>query len=407
MPQPKTVIKKTAAVLLTAFLLLNAGCWDRQEIENLALTLAVGVDYLPEEDQILYTSLIARPGMLAGGADGGRGQFFMGPVWITRSAGKTVFEASRNEITLSPRGFFESHILALVVGEELARRGIGELIDFIVRQRQHRLIGPLLIVRGKAGEVMRAEPELEANIAQEIKGILRTQKSLSTTPFINLKDFSITLNQPGSDAFAPVIEVREIIPAPDEELAAGGGEEDRVKKYVAVQGTAVFCRDKLAGYLNVPETKGLLWVHGEIARTVLIPIQSDGGQVSVYITRSSSSLEPEFKDDKLKMRIQIEPEGNIAAANIKQDIADPKVIEELEKALANHIKQEIMMAIAKSREFKSDFLHFGAAFRRKDPKKWKKVEENWREILPEVEVEVRVIAEIRLTGLMSTSLIGE
>ena len=408
MLKQKGVINNTAVVLLFICLLLNSGCWDRREVDRLSLTLAVGIDYWPEEDQIVYSSLFARPGQVAGGLDGGGGQLFMGPIWVNQATGKTIFEASRNLVNKSPRSLFESHILAMVVGEDLARRGTGELVDFIVREREHRLIHPILIVRGKAEEVIKAEPELENSIAQEIRGILTSQRDLSTAPIIALSDFLVPLNQPGADAFAPVIEVQEKTPTPDEEFTGGGdGGEDRVKKIIAVQGTAVFSGDKLAGYLNVPETKGLLWVRGEVARTNLIPRQSDGGQVTVYIIRSGSKLEPEFTEDGLKIRIQVETEGDIAAANIKQDIADPQVIEELEKTLANLIKQEILMAVAKSKEFKSDFLALGASSRRKDPKKWKEIEDNWREMLPEVEVEVRIIAEIRRTGLISTPLIQE
>ena len=406
MLKQKGIINKTAVVLLFICLFLNAGCWDRREVDKLALTLGVGIDYCPKEDQIVFTSLIVRPGQLAEGLDGGGGQLFMGPVWVAQATGKTVFEASRNVVNKSPRGLFESHIVAMVVGEELARRGTGELVDFIVREREHRLIHPILIARGKAEEVIKAEPQLENSIAQEIRGILTSQRDLSTAPIITLSDFLVPLNQPGADTFAPVIEVREKTPAPDSEFFVYG-EEERVKKFIAVQGTAVFSGDKLAGYLDVPETKGLLWVQGEVIRANLIPRQSDGGQVTVYIIRSGSKLEPEFTEDGLKMQIQIETEGDIAAANIKQDIADPQVIEELEKTLANLIKQEILMAVAKSKEFKSDFLAFGAAFRRKDPKKWKEIEANWRDMLPEVEVEIRVIAEIRRTGLISTPIIQE
>ncbi|MDO9574835.1 MAG: Ger(x)C family spore germination protein [Candidatus Contubernalis sp.] len=402
----RKTLKKTAVGILILFLLFTLGCWDRQEIDKLSLAMIMGIDYCSEINQVVYTSLITRPGHSGGGTEGGVGQLFMGPVWVAQSTGNTIFEASRNITTKNPRRLFESHLQAIVVGEELAHRGIGELIDFIIREREHRLIHPLLVTKGKAGEVIRAEPQLENILAQEINGLFGNQQELSTAPPMDLKDFLITLNQPGADAFAPVIEVREKNPAPDEEFA-GSGEEDKVKKFIAVQGTAVFSEDKLAGYLNVPETKGLLWVRGEVVRANLIPRQSDGGQVTVYITRSGSKLEPEFTGDGLKMRIQVETEGDIAAANIKQDIADPKVIEELEKTLANQIKQEILMAAAKSKEFKSDFFAFGAAFRRKDPKKWKEIEENWREVLPEVEVEVRVIAEIRRTGLISTPIIQE
>lgn len=402
----KEALNKAAAGLLILFVLLSTGCWDRREVDTLALILGAGVDYLPEEDQIIYTTLTARPGQLAGIQDGGGGQFFMGPIWVSQSTGKTIFEASRNLSTRTPRHIFESHIVAIIVGEELARRGMGELVDFMIRDREHRIIHPIFIVRGSAGEVIKAEPEIESNIAQEVIAILESQNDLSTTPFMSLKDFLVPLSRPGSDAFAPVIELRERTPTPDEEFLTGAP-EDRVKKYLAVQGTAVFSEDKLAGYLDVPETKGLLWVRGEVVRTNLIPRQPDEGQVTVYITRSNSKLEPEFVDDKLKIKIQVEAEGDIASSTIKQDIADSQVIEELEKTLANNIKQEILLAVNKSKELQSDFLCFGAALRRKDFRRWKNIEADWRKKLPEVEVEIRAMVEIRRTGIISTPAIRE
>jgi len=397
---PKMII----IVIVAVSLLLSVSCWDSREIDDLALILGIAVDYIPEEEKVMYSTLVVRPGQV-GGVQEGSGQFFMGPVWISESSGKTLFEASRNLSSRSPRFIFESHIQAIVVGEEIARRGIAEVVDYVTREREQRLLPPFLIAKGRAVEVFRAEPELENNIAQEIRGILNSQLDLSTTPVINVKNFILPLNQPGIDAVAPVIQVSEVPTFPDEELPVGY--EPESKKTISIEGTAVFSRNQLAGFLDVPETKGMLWVRGDVTQTTMIPRLPDEGEVTVYIIRSGSSMEPEFIDNKLKISIQIETEGDIFISTIRQDISDPEVIEELEKTLANHIKQEILAAAAKSKEYQSDFLGFGAAFRRKDPEKWKEFEKSWREMLQEVEVEVRVLAEIRRTGLISTPILVE
>jgi hypothetical protein len=45
--------KKTISLLLISLLLLTAaGCWDREELEELAYVLAIGIDYLPVEKKL-------------------------------------------------------------------------------------------------------------------------------------------------------------------------------------------------------------------------------------------------------------------------------------------------------------------------------------------------------------------
>ncbi len=406
MCQIKKIIKNILTGAIIVFLLLNVGCWDLNEVEDITLMIATGFDFQPEEELISYTSHLIRPAGLAGEEEGG-GVPGVGPVWISTSTGKNIFEASLNLAARSSRVLFEAHSRISVVGEELARQRVNELVDFLIRRREQRLNSWMLVAReGTAAEVLQAEPELEDTVSQEIEGIIDNQQRLSTAPRVQVREFVSSLIQPGKDSFAPVLEVREEIQPPEEDFLAAQP-EGKTKKYIVVQGTAVFSGDKLAGYLTVPETKGLLWVQGEVGRAVIIPEKPDGGQVTVFISRARSSLEPKFKEDKLKIKIEIETEGDIGSSNIREDISDPLVIEKLESKLANNIKQEVLLAFDKSQEYQSDFLHLGAAFRREDPQKWAEVKENWRQNLSEVEVEVRVITELRRTGLTTDPVIRE
>ncbi|RQD76839.1 MAG: Ger(x)C family spore germination protein [Candidatus Syntrophonatronum acetioxidans] len=392
-------------IVLFLFLCFNLGCWDRQEIDKLQLTKAIGIDYCPLEEEITYTSQVTRPGQIAAGEEGEESPI-LGPVWIPQGKGQSIFEASRNIANRSPREIFESHIQVMVIGEEMARKGISEVADFMLREREHRLINWVLVTRKEAGEILRAQTELEDSLSEEIMGIMESQLLLSTAPRVNGRNFLIPLSLPGADTLAPLVEIQEKMPTPDEEIM-GESSPEKKKKYLVIQGTGVFREDKLAGYLNIPETKGLLWVKGEISRAVIIPKAPDGGQVTVYITRSKSQIEPEIKKNNIKFYIEVKTEGDIASSNIKGNISDPQVIEELEKKLANNIKQEILQAVDKSREYQSDFLHLGATLRRQEPDEWQTVKEYWRKELTEVEVEVRVIAEIRRGGLISEPLISQ
>jgi len=398
------LVRSLLAFLVILLFISNTGCWDLREMEELNLELSAGFDYDEEEELITYTALTGRPSGMLGGEEAVPG---ISPVTINHNTGKTLFEASRNFAARSPRRIFQAHIRNFIIGEEMAKNRITELADFIIREREHRMTPWIFVTGVTAGEILRAESEGEPTLAEEIDGIMETLLPLSTSPRITVKDFLISFNKPGEDAFAPVIKIREEEEPPEEDLFTDDPEGE-TKRFIIIEGTAVFSRDKLAGYLTVPETKGLLWTRGEVIRANIIPVPPDGGQVSVQIIRGGAELNPEFKDDKLKIEVQVETEGDITASNIKKDITDTKVIRELEMSLANMIKQEVLLSVAKSQEYNSDFLSFGAAFRRENPDRWAEIKEDWREKhLSQVEVEVRVKAKLRRKGMISESLMVE
>ncbi len=117
---------------------------------------------------------------------------------------------------------------------------------------------PWIFVTGvTAGEILRAESEGEPTLAEEIEGIMETQLLLSTSPRITVKDFLISFNKPGEDTFAPVIKIREEEEPPEEDLFTDISEGEP-KRFIVIEGAAVFSRGKLAGYLTVPENKSIV-----------------------------------------------------------------------------------------------------------------------------------------------------
>ncbi len=74
----------------------------------------------------------------------------------------------------------------------------------------------------------------------------------------------------------------------------------------------------------------------------------------------------------------------------------------LEKEKEKAITREVMAAVRKSKELRSDFLALGDKLYREYPDVWEKVKHNWRdEWLPKVEVRVSVTSKIRRSGATS------
>ncbi|MGW9606179.1 Ger(x)C family spore germination C-terminal domain-containing protein, partial [Heyndrickxia sporothermodurans] len=82
------------------------------------------------------------------------------------------------------------------------------------------------------------------------------------------------------------------------------------------------------------------------------------------------------------------------------DLTDPKILQQLEKNIAKKIKKEMLHAVKIIQKEKTDIFGFGEIFYRKSPDLWKKVDQDWNEIVfPELTVNVKVDVFIRRTGL--------
>lgn len=123
------VVKRLLAPLLT--LLLLSGCWERKEVNDIAIVTATGVDLLDDES-IRVTVLLAVPRLIGttSAQGGGESKLESSAGWIVSEQGKTVMDAFTGLQDKLPRKLFLSHNRTIVVGEKLARNGIFPLLDF-------------------------------------------------------------------------------------------------------------------------------------------------------------------------------------------------------------------------------------------------------------------------------------
>jgi spore germination protein KC len=190
----------------------------------------------------------------------------------------------------------------------------------------------------------------------------------------------------------------------------GGGEENTSgteKKQLRLNGTGLFHKDKLVGYMTDEETRGMLWVLGEVrGGAVVIPCpDQEKGNVVFGIKATKSQFTPSFDRKKLKLHIEIEEEGTISEVNCpKLDTSKPETIKKLEKLKSKDIEDRILQSIHKAQKLKSDIFGFGDEFHREDPKKWKEYEKDWGQHFSEVEVTVHVTCKIRRVGMISKPL---
>lgn len=378
-------MKRRAAALSLALLALVAGCWNRREIETLGFTLATGIDWDEARGEYELTEQIARPAALTKEAPGGRRQETA--YWVFAARGRTIFAAARNITTGAPRKVWRGHTQILVVGEAAARRGVLPVLDFFARDGETRRLFWVLVTPGRAREILSHEPRSAPVGAQGLLEMLRARGATSTSGAVRLHDFLIALSNPVA-ASTGVVRLAD--------RAAAGPSSDYF-----LEGTAVFRRDKLAGYLDGTETRGMLWVQGKVKSGILsVPCPGAPAEaVGLEIIHASAGIRPRWEDGRLVVTVSIREEGNLGDKLCARSFVQPEDADELQRAQEAAIRAEVLAALRRARELGADIFGFGLKVQRELPAVWQELEPDWERLFPTLPVRVEVEAKVRRQGL--------
>jgi len=382
-------MKRKYFILLMILTLALAGCWNRRELDTLSIVSAIAIDKSEEEGKLSVAFQIIQPSRIKGSSPtGGTEAEGTKGVWVLTSTGHTIFDAARNATAQSDRRLFFPQNKVIVIGEELAREGIAPLLDFFHRDPEPRRMSWLLIAKGNAHDIISAKHEQENIPARAIDSIIKSSSATSMAVKVNLNDFLKNLTSPASDPIACRIEMIQ--------------DHQSKNQGIRFTGAAVFKKDKLVGFLDQYETRGLNWILGKVVSGITLiksPI-NESKYLAIEIIRATSRIIPEIQDGKVKITVEVTEEGNLAEQFSDVDLSNTEMFKELEKRKAQVIKSEIQSVLKKGlQEWRVDIFGFGKAVHRRYPKEWKTLQAKWRDMLPEIDVEVKVDAIVRDSGI--------
>ncbi|MDD4570144.1 MAG: Ger(x)C family spore germination protein [Tepidanaerobacteraceae bacterium] len=381
-------MRKGLLILLTAIVSLTVvGCWNRRELDTLAIVTAVGIDKSKEDGKITTTMQIMKPSEIKSASSGSGGSK---GVWVVTSTGYTVFDSVRNATMQSDRKLFFAQNRAIVIGEEIAREGVTPLLDLFDRDPEPRRLTWLLVAKGKAGDVIHAEHEQENIPSKAIESLIKSSDVTSMAVTVNLNDFLKNLSTHSTNAVAGRIDI----------INEEDGENKKIK--MRVTGASVFKGDKLVGFFDRSETRGLNWINGKVKSGIIVvksPIQ-ETKNVALEIIRASSKITPEIQDGQIGITVEIKEEGNLGEQMSSLELTNTEMFRVLEQRKAQVIKNEIESVFKKAqKEWGTDIFGFGEAVHRKYPKEWKELKEQWGDVFPEIDVQIKVDAKLRAPGL--------
>ncbi|MEW9672529.1 Ger(x)C family spore germination protein [Ammoniphilus sp. 3BR4] len=388
-----------ASVLGFAMLLL-AGCWSRRELNELAIAVAMGIDKVENEYQI--TVQVVEPSQVASGKGGGDGR---SPVTTYQANGKTEIEAIRKMTMISPRRIYTSHLRMLVIGEEVAKAGIKNTLDFLSRGQEFRTDFNVVVTKGtRASQILKILTPTEKIPANKMFSSLNQSEIIwgptSATTLIEL------LSDIVKQGKQPVLTGIQVIGN-----AQQGESQDNISSpspptQIGYRGYAVFRNNKLVGWLNEKESNGYNFVVNNIKSSIVNTPCPQEGHLAFEIIHSSTELNSFLRNKKPSIKIEIRTEGNISEVNCSNlNITKTEVLEELENNLEQEIKKDIEHVINISqKKMKSDIFGFGEVIHRSHLSYWEQVRDDWEKIFANLPVDINVDLKIRRIGTVSNPL---
>lgn len=380
--------KHLLLIIIITIFLATIGCWDRRELNQLAIATCIGIDQAedPNKEQITVEVILPQNVPTPGGGGG------QGPAsYNFQAQGATTFDAARKLTLESEEKIYFAHNPVLIYGEKLAKEGIISSFDFFIRDPEHRRTVWILVAEDKAQNIINIPSILEPIRGLYINKLVEETASNSLVATSNIQDFLERLMSPTTSPYCTLIKEK--------------GEEK--EKTVELTGTAIFKKDKMVGKFDYKESRGLLWILGEIKSGIInIPYEKD--QVALEIISSTSKIIPSIVDNTLKITIKVNEEGNLGQQQSLVNLTTPVIWKSLEMKKAESIKQEILAAVQKAQELNADVFGFGEAFHRKYPSLWREqLEKNWDEFFTDLEVEILVEAKLRRSGMISNPAVPQ
>lgn len=369
---------KRQFVFITICLLLLSGCWDAKDIDQRSFVMGVAFD-LAEGDEEEHVMTIEIP-LLENFASNQGGSQQEETTLILSTTGKTVAQMSGNFEPRTWREIFYGHTQVIIIGEEVARNGIAEFIDYFDRNPRIDRRLKLFIAQGEAREVFNAKNPLEPTVSNYLNQLLEVATRTSTVIKQNFQDSLRNLEHNG-DTILPRVR------GTDKEVEIAGGAVIKDYKFIA--------------WLGENETRAAAFLYDNITGGS-ITVNIDEVFYTYAIRSSSTKIKAKLEGEQLTFFITVESSGDIIEIfqkQLKTPVDTP--IEKVQAKLNADMKDEILHLLHKLQDLKADPIGFSKYVFRHFPKYWKEHRDEWKDVIfPQVKFEVQTKFTIQSTGIL-------
>jgi len=393
-----------------AIMLLLTGCNGAKETDQIGYVLIMGLDK-GEGDKINVTYQVANPLAIGGQSEASK-QTFTSLTFSVYSLGEAR-NLLNSVIALTPVVY---HVKAIVFGEDLARKGIGDTLGPLMRFREYRGSSFMLVVKGTAEKFIKEnKPIFNLSPAKYVELMMESSNDAGFYPTSTLHNFYLRLKQKNASPYAvlaatnakqeeslnrppdsPLPERKEQSHIPGNIIRKGGSPVEFV-------GTALFKGDKMVGMLDSNETRALLILLGDIKEghvSVEDPMSPEQ-QISLRLrVRERPEIKTQIINNRPVIKIRQKVEGTVTSISSGINYESEEYQKLLENRLTQVLTEDMSHLIKTSQEVNSDVIGLGFYMARNFQTMQQLENFQWSDRYADADIDVVVEAKIRRFGLM-------
>lgn len=291
--------------------------------------------------------------------------------------GKTLFDALegiKHKTSLEP---IYSQNMIILIGENVAKSGVNNFIDFFIRHCETRPKVKIGVCRGTAADLLKVRKENNVIKAQNIHDLIPDELNSDVMNFMGSVCGGI------SDPYAAWVDL----------------DNRENPQEIIFKGIGIFDKDVLIDYLSEDDAFGFMIFKGIGGFGSCVVNDEKFGEVTCSVSSASTKIKSELRENLypiFKINVVINMEA-FSFDNKSEDI-DLDSTEIPEKRLEEKLRQILQSSLSKVLNMKSDALGFGKVLRNEHAEYFKEVEETWKMFMPKCSYEISQKVSLNITG---------
>lgn len=371
---------KRILMLLSMLSLLLSGCWDNKEVQDINYITALGIDY-KDNKYIIYVQMLdfatiakqesSKPTEKA-------------PIWVGRGTGTTLTEALIDLYTSSQQRVSWGHVTALVLTESVLQpKQLSQVFDLTNRSQEIRYTKWLYGTKDKMEDLFTVSPFFQLSPLHSL--LHEPRESYVQFSFIRPIQFVNFIRLYREKAATVVLPSLHI-------STQNWSENLKQHPILEVNGGFLIKNKELMGWLKRSDLLGTRWLASANTHAAVI-VKADGEAIgSIRLENPHSSIEVIRKPNSASYRIKLNVTGTV------QTMYKKVGINEMKRLTEETLRKEMHNTFHKAALIQADPYELCLQLYRTDPKLWKKLVEQKKEINDETPLELEVDVNLRYWG---------
>ncbi len=364
----KIVARRSILFFCTVFLIFFCGCSGGIELHEKFIIQGIAVD--KDEEKYKLTA---------------QAYDFQTPkdeqepnIRVVEVSGRTLLEALDNikkKTSLNP---VYSQNMIILMGEDVAKSGVNNFIDFFIRHCETRPKVKLCVCSGDASDILKAKDGDKTVKASNIHDLIPDELGSDVMHFVGDVYGKI------SDPYVAWLDLSE----------------NSGSKEIVFKGVGLFHDDVLDEFLENDDAFGFMIFKGIPNFSSCVVKNDYFGEVTCSVTNSDIKTTPEIDENSypvFKINISVDISAFAFDSDYKTNASESD-IKGLEKSIEAKLGSIYESLLKKITSANIDALGFGKVMRNSHPEYFKKIFDNWRNIISKCRYEVTQDVKLSITG---------